>query len=114
MTLNEHQRDRLARLREATADKPAHAEFLAVLEDAAPGEILDDIELPRGVSRRAADALIEDFEWITAPEPEPGMYVAQYPGAYRALRFMQARAAVWARDTRDSNATWAGFSFGGK
>lgn len=114
MMLNEHQRDRLAQLREATSDKPAHARFLAELEDAAPGEILDDIELPRGVSRRAADALIEDFEWITAPEPEPGMRSSQYPNAYRALRLTQARAAAQAQATREANSTWAGLSFGGK
>lgn len=108
------QGNRLAALREATKDKPAHAEFLADLEDAAPGEILEDLRPPRGVSRAVANALIDDYRWTIAAPPEPGMSVNQYPDAYKALRLRQARAASKGQQTRAANSTWAGFSFGGK
>jgi hypothetical protein len=120
MTMNESdrlalaQQARLAELRAQAEDKPAHAEFLAVLEDAAPGEILEDLRPARGVSRRVADALIDDIGWIRQPVPEQGMRVAAYPGAYAALRLKDARAAAARQATREHNATWAGFSFGGK
>ncbi len=108
------QQDRLADLRTLTEAKRPHARFLAELEDAAPGEILDDIELPHGVSRRVADALIADFEWIIAPAPAPDTSTSPYPAAYRALLVKTARSSAQASRTRADNFVWSGFSFGGK
>lgn len=108
------QRDRLAELRTLVADRPAHARFLERLEDTYPGEILEDIELPRGVTRKVADALIADVEWVTAEAPEPGMSASPFPGAYKALRLKAARSSAQAARTRADNVTWSGFSFGGK
>lgn len=105
------QGNRLATLRESTKDKPAHAGFLAILEDAAPGEVFEDLPLPRGVSRAAADALIDDYRWTIAAPPEPGMSVNRYPDAYASLRLRQARAAAQRAQTRAANDTWAGFRF---
>lgn len=108
------QRARLIELRTLVKNKPAHAEFLEDLLDALPGEILDDLPLPRGVARKVADALIADVEWTRQAAPEPGMSIMQYPDAYKQLRIKQARAAAQAAHTRADNVTWSGFSFGGK
>lgn len=117
MTMSDNERFKagqdnlLAALRKATQDKPAHAEFLADLEDAAPGEILEDLRLPQGVSRAVADALIADYRWTIAAPPEPGWSINQYPDAYASLRLRQARANAQRARTRAANDTWAGFSF---
>lgn len=108
------QRKRLSQLRDYVADKPAHAEFLAILEDAAPGEVLDDLPLPKGVVHRVADALIADYEWITRPAPPQGMQASPFPCAYFRLRAKQDITTARRASTRQINATWAGFNFGGK
>jgi len=105
------QESRLADLRILVANKPAHDRFLRELEDAGPSEVLDDIEPPRGVSRKVADALIADIEWIAAQAPEPGASIAPYPNAYRALRIDQARANAQRKRTRADNELWSGLTF---
>lgn len=105
------QRDRLAQLREACADKPAHAEFLEILIDAAPGEVFEDLPLPRGVARRVADALITDIEWINQLIPPAGAQVSPFPCGYARLRAQQGITAARGARTRAANNTWAGFTF---
>lgn len=120
MTMNETerfeqaQRDRLIELRALVADKAAHAEFLAILEDAAPGEIFDDLPLPKGVARKVADAIIADFEWIVRPAPPQGTQTGPFPCAYSRLRAKQNITSARGARTRETNATWAGFNIGGK
>jgi hypothetical protein len=108
------QRDRLAELRAATSDKPIHAEFLEDLANADPGDILDDLPRPRGLSRVAAEALIADFEWTLQVAPEPGMTSTRYPNAYAQLRLKTARATAASAATREHNATWGGLYFKGE
>ena len=108
------QRDRVAELRAAVADKPRHAEFLEELLDAAPGTILEDLVPSRGVSSPVAAALVDDVEWTRQEAPSNGMRAAQYPNAYRALRIKTARATASRTATREHNELWAGLSFGGK
>lgn len=110
MTMTGSQGDHLTRLRDAVADRPQHAEFLAIVEDALPGQPLEDLA-PTGMARNAVEAIVADFEWITAPAPAPGTYTGGYPGAYAALRLKQARSAAQVKRTREHNDTWSAFRF---
>lgn len=108
------QRDRLAELKKLAAERAPHADYLERLLDTEFGESLEDVRVPRGVSGLVVRALIDDVEWIVAPAPKPGMSVSRYPGAYARLMLNWARSNAARKATREANATWAGFSFGGK
>jgi len=87
------QEQRLRDLEERTADRPAHAAFLAALRAGPNDHSMDDLPLPRGVSSRVALALIEDLSWCRH-EPTGDGYPQAYPGAYNTLRVDNARAAA--------------------
>lgn len=110
-TFTDTQRLKLAQLQTLVEDKPAHAEFLAVLLDSMPGEPLEDLVPSHGVARNAAAAIIADFEWIARVSEKPGMNVSAYPNAYKKLRIKQASSNAKAARTRADNFTWSGFSF---
>lgn len=94
-------------LKEAAADKPAHALFLDALLQI-PVDTFDDLARPTGVSDRVAKALIADVEWIRADDPQPGWLTSPYPNAYRVLRAQHlrhgARAATAQKARRDGTA----------
>jgi hypothetical protein len=94
-------------LKEAAADKPAHALYLDALLSVRL-DTLDDVTVPRGVSPRVADALLADVEWIRAEDPAPGVHQSGYPNAYRGLRALNqrrgAQAAAVQKSRRDGTA----------
>lgn len=92
---------RVEDLRALTADRPAHAAYLAALLEAGTFEACARVNAPRGVSRQVEEALFCDAVWCLAAPPAPGRHVSGYPGEYAALRLRQRRAAA-ARQARSS------------
>lgn len=90
--LAEAQGQRLASLIERAADRPAHTKYIEALM-AADYEDLMEVEAPSGVSRRVADAILDDVFWIRQPETTGGGFVSQYQNAYSNRRMADARAA---------------------
>ncbi|MGW0523039.1 hypothetical protein [Crossiella sp. NPDC003009] len=96
------QQDQLRHLREATADRPAHARYLAALEQVSADRI-DDVEPGAGVSARIAQALRDDVAWCRMVPPARGGFTSPFPGSYAALRLRAARAvAERARTTKEA------------
>lgn len=80
-------------LAERVADRPPHKTYLDSLLATTDDNALYDIPLPRKVSRRVADALVEDVAWCRTSLPEIGQ-MSPYPAAYKSLRIDDARAAA--------------------
>jgi hypothetical protein len=95
----------LAALRRRAADRRAHADYLESLIEDATGcvdprhltHVLDDVRVPRGLTRPYAFALADDVQWIfTAAGTSP----ASFPDTYRSLRDCADRAAERGRARR--------------
>lgn len=103
MTRPDPKAERITRLRARTADRPAHArllEILLALEDDRDGQDEDYAagamrESGRALSSLAAQALIEDTNWIRhygEPLANDWNY-SVFPNAYDNYRVASARAA---------------------
>ena len=110
----------LADLREEASDRPAHAAFLAQLEQVgseglAAGksesdiwEALEDLPVPRGVSARVAEAMVTDVDWIVSwvirPRDDESKRRSRYERAYANRRSTDAGAAQQRERTRERSA----------
>lgn len=99
--LPEAQAQHLARLKALVMDRKPHARYLATLL-AAPVDGLDQVDVPRDVSRAVAEALRDDVFWCRRVHPglRPKELVAQFPDAYHRLRNKNAHRAAARRADR--------------
>lgn len=100
-TLRIGARDRLAGLEALAADRPPHAMYLArLIRATAVGLDPAEVPLEKGVSNRAGEAILDDYEWIAwllGDEPITGN-PAQYPATYAELRRKDAERAHRTRE----------------
>lgn len=91
----------LADLQQETADRPAHARYLAALlaADTDDYTTLVNLTVPPGVSQTVAEALIDDLTWCLAEPPPPGSYCSPYANAYSKHRVDAARRASKRKQT---------------
>lgn len=94
------QEELIAQLRELTADRPAHAAYLEALLAVELDDAME-VDVPRGVSGRVAEALLDDVLDARTPPPLSG-FAASWNRAYRKRRQTDARAAVERERTRNS------------
>lgn len=85
------------------ADRPAHLQYIRALlseSEAADADLLD-VPLPRGVSGRVAEAILDDVFWVLQEPPTMG-FPAQYPNSYSRRRQVDALGAAKQARCRDS------------
>lgn len=97
--LSETQKNLRQALLERAADRPAHLRYVESLLGVADDDMID-VALPKGVSARVAEAILDDLFWIRQPPPPPGHFIAQYPNAYSKRRTTDARATHQREQTR--------------
>lgn len=98
---------RLGALQLRVADRPADEQYLTALLQTATGDYteLELVPVPTGVSRTAANALIEDVSWCQGEPPPPGTSVSAYPNAYDNHRVDTARRASQRKQTQARRAS---------
>lgn len=100
--LKQAQDSRLDALRKRTADKIPHHEYLlALLKARKAGLDHYRIDAPAKVSEQAAEAILDDVDWITLDAPKgEGATVSSYPNSYDDYRHRHELAATRRRRTR--------------
>lgn len=106
--------DLVQKLRDATADRPAHAAYLETLLAAPTAEAVLEIDEPKGVSISYGEALVDDVYSLRLQAENP-QYNTSWPNAYRNARVKYGRLQAdreHARQRREEQSLASRFTFG--